>query len=256
MPDIVVHNAMGDIVLSKLDTEIVEVIDCNIFRFALMGPDVYMYYRFFAMPFRRGINSRSKIMHTSRVNEFLMALATRSQSRETFSFLAGFLSHYALDSITHPLICELAGNRSGMHTAIERRLDVIELERQGKQPKDILGLLAKCPDIPEIRDVIRDVYGWDDNHYLTATRHMHMYYWIAKDQNGILNSLLHKLPGKLASVSYRATMADDVDPRRFVTLEAEAVEKGCELVKAAFGYRNGRISAAQLREIIGNRSYL
>lgn len=47
MPDIVVHNAMGDEVLSRLPVEITAAIDHEIFRFAVMGPDPYFCYRFF-----------------------------------------------------------------------------------------------------------------------------------------------------------------------------------------------------------------
>lgn len=256
MPDIVMHNAMGDKVLQKLSTEITTIIDYEIFRYALMGPDPYQFYRFFLPPLRHGVNKRSHIMHTTKTGLFLMELAARSQSREVFSFLAGFLCHYAMDSISHPFICKMANSQGSMHTAIEHKLDVLELERQGKQRKDIVRLFAKCPDLPEVREVIQKVYGWNDNCYAVGAKYMHLYYWIAKDQHGILNCVLHWMPGKLSSVSYRTKIADKLELAGFTDLERNAVERGVQLITAVYEYRNGDICEECLRKIIGNHSYV
>lgn len=256
MPDIVVHNAMGEKVLQQLSTEISSIIDYDVFRFALMGPDPYQFYRFCFPPFRRGVNRRSHIMHTTKTDIFLMELAARSQSKEAFSFLAGFLCHYAMDSISHPFICKVANNQGSMHTAIEHKLDVLELERQGKQRKDIVSVFARCPDLPEVREVIQKVYGWNDNCYAVGARYMHLYYWIAKDQHGVLNCVLHRVSGALSSVSYRTEKADKLDLDAFTPLEHNAVERSVQLITAAYEYRNGIICEESLRKIIGNQSYI
>ena len=61
MPDIAIHNAMGDAVLIRLPVEITAAIDYEIFRFAVMGPDPYLVYRFF-LPgrFRRGCTKEAR----------------------------------------------------------------------------------------------------------------------------------------------------------------------------------------------------
>ena len=43
MPEIVVHNAMGDRVLNKLPTEVQCIINPEVFRFAVMGLDPYFF---------------------------------------------------------------------------------------------------------------------------------------------------------------------------------------------------------------------
>lgn len=59
MPDIVVHNAMGNEVLIRLPIEIMAVIDHEIFHFAVMGSDPYFCYRFFLPSrFRKGVYRR------------------------------------------------------------------------------------------------------------------------------------------------------------------------------------------------------
>ena len=255
MPDIVVHNTMGDKVLRKLGTEISSIIVPKIFHFSVMGPDPYIFYRFFAPMFRHGINKRSTTMHRTKTGQFLMALAKRSQSKEMFSFTAGFLCHYAMDSTSHPFIYGLAEYKGDMHTAIEHKLDVIELERQGKQRRDIMGLFTAFPDLPEVRAAMKEVYGWDDNAYMIGHRHMKLFHWIIKDQHGILNGIVGWLGGKFAAVSYRTKMADTVDLTPFVGLEEQAVDFGVKLITALYKFRNSEIGERELQEIIGTRSY-
>ena len=62
-----------------------------------------------------------------------------------------------------------------MHTAIEHRLDVMELERQGKQRRDLMNLFTQYRELPEVREAMKAVYGWDDNCYETGYRHMKLY---------------------------------------------------------------------------------
>ena len=65
MPDIVVHHCAGEKVLESLDTEISSYLDQDIFCFALMVPDFYSFYRFFARSFRNDIHKRSIVILTS-----------------------------------------------------------------------------------------------------------------------------------------------------------------------------------------------
>ena len=255
MPDIVVHNAMGEEVLRQLKPEISALIDHDIFQFSVMGPDPYIFYRFFAGPFRKSINKRSKLMHSSKTGEFLMELAKRSQSEQMFSFLSGFLCHYALDSTTHPFIYGLSRNRAGMHEAVEHRLDVMELERQGKKRKDIMKLFTSFPELTEVKEAMNKIYGWDDSCFRTSYRHMKEFHWIIKDQSGLMNALFGRSKGKIAAFSYRNHICDGMDLSEFDHLYKESVEMAVRLVTAAYDYRRGSIDEATLADIIGNRSY-
>lgn len=256
MPDIAIHNAMGDAVLIRLPVEITAAIDYEIFRFAVMGPDPYLVYRFF-LPgrFRRGVHRRGTMMHRENVNAFLLELAKCSQSREMFSYLVGFLCHFALDSRTHPYINSLAAERRGMHCAMERTLDMMELERSGREPKDIMKLFTKYPDLPEAEQAMETVYDWRDNYFRIGYRHMKLYYWIAKDQSGLLNRVLELLPGQRSYVSYRNHKCDNMDLSGFQSFEEEAVEFGVDLIRAAYRYRQGKISDADFLDVIGDRNY-
>ena len=131
MPDIIVHNRMGRTVYKKLPPEISSELDRETYRLGLLGPDPYALYRFFAAPFRHGIHTRMSEMHQTRTADFLVEMAKNSESKEMFSYLCGFLCHYALDSTAHPYIDALSKDQVYLHMAIERRLDLLELEKMG-----------------------------------------------------------------------------------------------------------------------------
>ena len=255
MPGLVVHNRMGDRVIAQLDPEISAVIDRDIFRFAVMGSDPYLFYRFFFRKIRRRVCVRQAAMHKTKTGLFLTELAKVSQSDRMFSALAGFLCHYSLDSTTHPYVNAKARKRPGYHTAIEVKLENMELSRQGKQRKEIMDLFAFYPELPELEQVIKKVYGWDDVLLGESYRWMKLYHLIVKDQHGILNALLGRRGGKYAALSYANHMCDDMDLSGFASLEDEAVDMGVRLITAAYNYRSGFIREDELRAVIGNRSH-
>lgn len=285
MPDLVVHNSMGDHVLQKLPPEITAAIDSDAFHVGVLGPDPYFFYRFFALPFANGVDKRGSTMHHKRCGAFLLALARETTSSylgqgklgasdklgasnfgAPFSYFLGFLCHYAMDSTAHPYINALAAKRPGMHTAIERKLDRIELKRLGKQLKDIPSYLCRFPQVPELRRAMKEVYGWDDDKFLDGYRHMKAFQWFIKDQHGVLAVILQALAGVIAlitgkkadfirALSYRNHMADDLELDRFDALEHEAVGFAVELITAAVDFRAGVITEQNLAEVIGNRAY-
>ena len=120
MPDIVVHTKFGAEVFGRTEPDI----DRDIYNFGLLGPDPYLFYRWYVPPFRHRVNRYSAVMHRERTGGFLTELARRAVGdRAVVSYLCGFLCHYALDAATHPYINEKAGYSAVMHMAIEHRLD-------------------------------------------------------------------------------------------------------------------------------------
>ena len=84
MPDLGVHNAMGDRVLAKLPEEIRNGIDSNAFHVGVLGPDPFFFYRFFALPFTHGVDKRGQTMHHKRCGAFLMHLARECTGERGF----------------------------------------------------------------------------------------------------------------------------------------------------------------------------
>lgn len=255
MPDVVVHISIAEGAAERLAPEIRRLLRPEVFRFAVMAPDLFFAFRFFAPHFRHGVHKRSEAVHNSRPDALLMALAADCERPEAFSFLCGWLCHYAADSTLHPLVNALRGDRGYMHMAIEHKLEVVELKRQGKSLKDVMALLPPFPEVPEARAALKRVCGWDDDWDRISYRHTKLQYWLFKDRLGLLNGLLGWTRGAPASLSYRTRLADKLDLSPFAALEAQAVGRAARLMTAAYRYRAGEIDAGELRAVIGNRNY-
>ncbi|HAB94207.1 MAG TPA: hypothetical protein DCF49_05520 [Lachnospiraceae bacterium] len=268
MPDIIVHNRMGRSVYKKLPKEISAEIDREIYRIGLLGPDPYSHYRFFAFPLRHGINLRMVAMHRTRTCDFLVEMAKFSRKPEMFSYLAGFLCHYALDSTTHPYINKISNNEGYLHMAIEHKLDVIELDKLGLKLSDRAVTRGFYPPfLPESmrRDyetVMKNVYGWKDSweKFKASYRHHKFFNYIAEDPYGIVDLVLHKAPyalrrGKISVFSYRSRRCDGMTFEEFEKLKKKSVKRAVQMIEAVDDFRNGRISEASLRKIIGDKDY-
>ena len=249
MPDIVVHSAFGAEALARTGLDV----DRDIFNFALLGPDPFLFYRFYRPPFRNRVNGYASVMHRERTGDFLMELARRAKgSRDMFSYFTGFLCHYALDSNTHPYINRKAKNRGSMHMAIEHRLD----RMNG-------GAICIPPFLPErmkdgVGGAIAKIYGWDDAWEMLREGHRDMtpFYRIVEDKRGRLDWVARKTHTKLAHLSYRSSSADDIDLSGFEPLYRRALYDAAGYIEAARDFVEGKIGESELRKIIGNRSYI
>ncbi len=133
MPDVVVHAAFGREVLASLPEEIREYLLPDPYTFALFGPDPWFMYK----PWHRR-EGRGRRMHTGKPGLFLSSLLRQAGNsdarREMFSYLSGFLCHYALDSIAHPYIIYVTAEERVFprsHMSLEHALDAFEIRRGG-----------------------------------------------------------------------------------------------------------------------------
>ena len=251
MPDVAVHASFGREVLASLSDEVRAVILPEPYTFALFGPDLWFMYR----PWRRR-EGRGRRMHTVTPGAFLSALLRKagvSAARpELHSYLAGFLCHYALDATTHPYINRKAKNDFAMHIAIEHRLD-----------RENGGELVLPPFLPdrlkgEVGGAITKIYGWQDawEKMKAGRRDMEPFYHMIRDEKGLLNRLLYHSHTKAAWLTCRSDAADGIDLRGFYPLYRKAVESAVTYLQAADSFVRGEIDETQLREVIGNCSYI
>ena len=249
MPDIIVHTAFGAEVLERTALDVKR----DIYDLGLLGPAPYLFYRFYRPPFRSRVSRYASTMHRERTGVFLMELARRAKnSPEVFSYLAGFLCHYALDSNTHPYINRKAKNRGAMHMAIEHRLDNIKG-----------GELRIPPFLPEsmkdsVGGAITKVYGWDDAWEKLRQGHRDMtpFYRIVEDKSGRLDWFARKTHTKLALISYKSKSVDDMDLSGFEPLYRRALYDATRYIEAARDYINGKTCEKELSVVIGSRSYI
>lgn len=288
MPDVAVHAAFGREVLAGLDSEIAERIREVPYTFALFGPDLWFMYQ----PWKRR-EGRGRRMHTTRTGQFLTALARRAKNsphpEEMFSYLAGFLCHYALDAETHPYIIYMTEERTHFprgHMSFEHTLDRLEMERAGVWgekhpvtdhyfPKLQLPACMKA----DIDAVFEEVYGW--KHCWKALNisgpRYRMCYRVLENPMGLFSRLAgrtgHPVLRSLAypHSHYEGTDAENTqhaewthshEPSEkstaaFADMKETARKNAEDMIRTAYRYvfLSG-ITEEELAGRIGNRSYL
>ena len=288
MPDIAVHAVFGREVLAELDSGIAAKIHKVPYTFALFGPDVWFMYQ----PWKRR-EGRGRRMHTTRTGQFLMSLARRAKDsrcpEEMFSYLAGFLCHYALDTATHPYIVYMTEEKTKIprgHMSFEHTLDQLEMLRAGvwgeKHPvTDHYYPKLRLPEClrEDIDAVFREVYGWP--HCWKALNHsscrFRLCYRVLENPKGLVTRIA-KITGHpaLRSVTYAASHFEGTDVENsghaewahshepsekstadFSEMKSAARREALEMITAAYRYIFlSEISEEELSRRIGSLSYL
>ena len=284
----VLHASFGREVLSSLPPEMREAVLPEPCTFALFGPDPWFMYQ----PWIRR-EGRGRRMHTTRPGAFLMALARRAAScacrKEMFSYLAGFLCHYALDSVTHPYIIYVTTAEHDFprsHMSLEHALDIERMRRDGcwgeRHPVTdhyFPPLRLPASMRPDLDAVFRQVYGWDGcwkalNRSLRRSRRV---YRLLENPRG-LAARLARLTKKtvLRSLAYSESQFLNLDPENterrswrhshdpslsftdsFADLYGRARSLAVSLIEACYRFVFlGEGTEEELAAMIGNRSYL
>lgn len=302
MPDIVNHYLLSLKVRQALPETFQDMIHRDIYAFAALGPDPWFCYRFFCPPLKGGRDKRGSVMHDSHTGAFLRSLAGRARSvwqagkREEgallFSYLAGHICHYALDSIAHPYIIYRTGLYKetretmvyrGGHMAFERALDLEALTKE-KMPlkfKPILGLKRLPASLYDhLNALYSKIYGWQNaaRDFNTCIAHQRLLYTLARDPKGCLDRLLNRLDNGLSRidlrvVSYHGKERSDADvwnhahrlwrnpwapeicsAQSFSDLLNDARQQAKRMIEAC-GHCMLEGSLQELEEVLGNRSY-
>ncbi len=287
MPDVTIHAAFGREVRAALPEEVRGVLADTPYTFAQFGPDIWFMYRPWKL--REG---RGRHMHTTRPGAFLMALADRAKagrSRELFSYLAGFLCHYALDSTTHPYIIHITTERHPLprsHMSFEHSLDILELRRAGvwgeKHP--VTGHFFPALRLPEslradLDAAYMEVYGWK-HCWKALNRSWSRYrlcYRVIENPKSLFSRLARATKHPLLkSIAYSESHFNDMDVENaagtewlhshdpsvrssagFDELRAQAQALAVDLITAAYRYVFlSEVTREELEKTIGNRSYL
>ena len=237
MPDIVTHYRLGAAALSLLSPELRAKIFRPIFDHATAGPDIWFSYRFWSGKRQEGKPERGNIMQHERTGEFLLCLARHAKESaaksQLFSYLAGFLCHYALDRAAHPYIIYRSGTydgtaatraQRGNHMWLEHALDRRALRQWGKSlwSSPIVFRILRLRKLPAsmragLDAAYREVYGWE-NAWADLNRGAHdqrRFYLLAQDPCGLLDAVLRRVDsGKgrdLTAISYHGKECAGVD---------------------------------------------
>ena len=288
MPDVAMHHAFGQEVLEALKPEIRQYLLPVPYGFALYGPDLWFVYQ----PWKRR-QGRGRRMHTTQPGAFLMSLARRAGKgaapREVFSYLAGFLCHYALDRTTHPYIIWRTTETwptPRAHRDLEHALDVALLKREGswgeKHPvTDHHFPSLRLPQVmaEDLDAVYGEVYGW--RRVLPSLnrcyRQYRKLYRLMEAPRSLLTFLVRRFPSPfLRSIPYAVSgfltrdvenlsrapwsqpySREAVSEESFPELKARALDLALGMISDAYAFAvEGSLTEEALARSLGNASYL
>ena len=281
------HHHFGREVFSSLNTDIQRELIEAPYTFAQYGPDPWFTYR----PWQRR-EGRGRRMHTTKTGAFLLALARRARDggarREMFSYLAGFLCHYALDSTTHPYIIWQTTETwptKRAHRDLEHALDLLLLQREGITEGNHRLTDAHFPKLKlpssmrnDLDAAYREVYGWEGAwsalnkcfpRYRMLFRIMEMprslltlltdlfptdgMKSLPHARCGFLNRDVENLEHQAWHEPYsREITSTESFPDLYEKAKAEAVR----MITDCYAYLRGNITEEELAKSLGNRSYL
>ena len=133
MPTTFTHDLFGREVYHMLPRETREMIRRNgrLYRIGLHGPDILFYFHLY----KNRVNQLGVKMHGEVARSFFeqgLKKAREDQDEGLLVYLLGFGCHFLLDSTCHPYIKTIESKVS--HTLIEKELDRVLMERDGKDP--------------------------------------------------------------------------------------------------------------------------
>ena len=224
MPDIITHYCLAENVFQRLPDKLRSSLCRKVYDHTAAGPDVWFSYRFWNGKQKQDKHLRGGQMHREKTGEFLLALAERcriSHDRQMlFSYLAGYLCHYAMDKTAHPYIVYRTGQYDGTqetrkyrgnHTLLERAIDHRYRKAWGKSmwSAPITGRILRMKRIPEsIADdldaVYAAVYGWENvtKDLDIAVWDQKFFYFLVQDPTGVLNQIVKYADNGISEQEY------------------------------------------------------
>jgi hypothetical protein len=238
MPDLVMHHYFGKSVYHKLPDEIkVKIDNIKLYDFATAGPDPFFFVSFWNGKKNKESLNFGNFMHKNKTRDFFIKLIDVSKKDEKmFSYLCGFIAHYALDLKAHPYVFYHTGvyNKDdittlqyrGLHTVLERGMDTYIIKKHYyKNPnrfkiyKHVLTLKKLDESLkPSVNEVFKKVFNKSDGfeHVNKSIKDQRKFYKFIYDPFGIKNKLLAKLDNNkssldLKTLSYYGKEIKDVD---------------------------------------------
>ena len=218
MPGLITHYICADVCLGRLQDKNTKKILTDrrvMYNVGAQGPDVFFYY----LPclYRKSIYRMGNTLHEKKTGAFfstaltlLSGITDTDARRAALAYLAGYLTHYALDASTHPYIYYKSGfkrkgdrtnplRHSVNHRTFETNIDVLMLDMvSSEKPSDKKIWQFVSSSFKEaqttaamLSGALREVYGMklSDRQVYAAFRSM-----------GAVNRLLQSNGGKRKQV--------------------------------------------------------
>ena len=137
MADLYMHSRLTEELIKELPSDI----DTNIAFLGSQGPDP-LYYKSDSK--YHDIANNIHRYHTRSFFKTMTNYVKEHNTKTTYSFLVGFISHYAMDVYLHPYVYHKVGvykkadpsthHMRGLHLKFERAIDCLLIEKELKIP--------------------------------------------------------------------------------------------------------------------------
>lgn len=141
MPAATTHSEFAKEVYARLPMDAKsEIRDMHMFCLGSQGPDALFFSK--ASLFPGSLKRYGNMMHKANVREAIQYLDEHTQKdKELRSYFYGYLCHYALDSVAHPLVFAISRKRHDeegvdegeIHVTMEADIDVWLLHQRGRK---------------------------------------------------------------------------------------------------------------------------
>ena len=137
MPTTYTHYIYGQEVFCLLDKKIQKKIQpcIDYYNIGVHGPDILFYYRAFC---KNEVNQYGVKVHDRTMEEFLrhafFVYQRQGQRRGHACYLAGFMTHFILDSTCHPYIRQRIEETGISHAEIETDWDYLMMKKMKENP--------------------------------------------------------------------------------------------------------------------------
>ena len=291
MPDFWTHLIAGEEIAAGIKAENIKVLLDNnyqLFNYSLQGADFFFYNDF--LPWQRTkrgpqwgdqIHSLSgrKIFSellTAYKREGVYAQSELPDSKfwqQNLVYLLGFISHYALDRESHPMIIE-NGGRNEKHKLIEAAIDLYIMKQKWNQSPTAVNPLSyyqlQKSDLKTLKyfyqlifdsifeekiseELLR--YSYQDlrkYHKIFFTKNAGKYY-LFKFMNLIL-------PQDLRQYSYALNERDKIWPaenyQEFEKCFNKGIKSAQKLIEQTLNYFEGAVSLSELLSLFGHKNFL
>ncbi len=137
MPTTYTHYTYGQEIFRMLSPKLQKKIRpyMNYYNIGVHGPDILFYYRSFS---KNAVNQYGVKVHDEPMRCFLehafSVFKKQRRKSEAFAYLAGFMTHYILDSTCHPYIRRRMVETDISHAEMETDWDYLMMKRDYRNP--------------------------------------------------------------------------------------------------------------------------
>lgn len=278
MPAFLTHMFAADDVLDRIeDAKITDLIKKHkdAYHSGAQGGDYFMLYKYYSALIGHTYKLLGYALHRVRPKRFFLESAQYIKNKNSDllkSFFYGYITHYCVDYIVHPTVCELGPNPMSSHNLVEYGLDTVYAHNKSTdaQTFDRAAFVEKTfVEGNEINEFFNDThrrlyfgFNIDPQNYTTAYKYFAHYNRIMcmPDKKQTAKIKLHNLITilNLPTMLYYPyeEVKDLYDYARLLNLVDKAILKSTEYIKLTDGYFSDKNDLSELDAAFYNINFM